>query len=261
MNEWCGEPAPTGEAGAHQVPAARLGVRARWIRRLGWATGGAVLASALWLAATMVAGQQVHDDRVRTSPAAASHKYRFAPDMCAATDLANFTGSGYALAPPQAGREGPQPNPDGISARQPALDRSLCHISLQRRASESANGNDAVRAYLLVTAEWHKRTDPRSEFDARHRAISQRPSVLADLVPRSSYQVTAIPGLGDAAYLVEARSLATSSLTSIDVAVCDGDFTYLMSFFETDHRHESNSAATADLLTRTAKATMKALRQ
>lgn len=136
-----------------------------------WAFGGALAASAVWAAAA-----------VAWEPAAAPdapdlHGYHLTANPCAGGALAPL----FAAAPPR-----------GLSAdpadtlRGAALARTEC--SAENLAGDSGGAYD-YRASLSV--ELHRTTDPRPEFDDRHRYT---PSSVTRLEP--------VPGLGDEAYLL-----------------------------------------------------------
>ncbi|MFF3031513.1 hypothetical protein ACFVS7_11005 [Streptomyces rubiginosohelvolus] len=164
---------------AEQGPAA--GGR-RWHGAL-WGVAGALTASAVWAAAVFgygIGGDGKPDAR----------GYRVESDSCAAMELKELA---RALGEPDSE---PATELDGIE--HPALHRIRCTVEfkeLDLGARSSDDGSGWTMGYQAsLTAELHKETDPRPEFEAS--------STLTEIEGSGVERVERVPDLGDRAYLL-----------------------------------------------------------
>ncbi|MFJ1589714.1 hypothetical protein ACIOD0_05575 [Kitasatospora albolonga] len=142
-----------------------------------WGAAGALLASAVW--ASAVFAYDIGGDRRPET-----HGYQLGERSCSALRLKALTASvGERIEPPELSSE-----PIG----HPALDSVACSVSLSSSATTSTGWSSGLTVWM--TAELHKETDPRAEFEARAGAKS----LLGNEPERSE----AVPGLGDRAYLL-----------------------------------------------------------
>ncbi|MGA6172839.1 hypothetical protein ACPEIF_21650 [Streptomyces sp. NPDC012600] len=142
-----------------------------------WGAAGALLASAVWASAVFVYG--IGGDRKPET-----HGYQLGERSCSALRLKALIASvGERIEPPELSSE-----PIG----HPALDSVACSVSLSSSATTSTGWSSGLTVWM--TAELHKETDPRAEFEARAGAKS----LLGNEPERSE----AVPGLGDQAYLL-----------------------------------------------------------
>ncbi|MFI7501037.1 hypothetical protein ACIBVL_21550 [Streptomyces sp. NPDC049687] len=163
-----------------------------------WAALGAVVASAAWAAGVFLIGTGADPDlRGYTAPS----------NLCNAADYSSFR----------------EEYPDNDSApthnnlEDDALDEGLCSLSLKKSSSSYAD------AYLYVQLDLHKKTDPGPEFTAAWKNYADS---------HSGYDVEAVTGIGDEAYLVSDDTTSGSSSGSLyaTLAVRDGWVTYTMSY-------------------------------
>ncbi|WP_329367318.1 hypothetical protein OG896_20125 [Streptomyces sp. NBC_00669] len=149
----------------------RFAPRRHWT----WGLGGLAVASALW-----TAGLHLYDDHRRAGPDL--HGYTLGASPCAGDGLTALTAALKATdteaVTPAAAHLGP------------ALDQIHCTLSVGARTP----GAVTSRYQVFVTIDLHKRTDPRAEFE------DQRGLDTGDLTPAE--HDTAVPGLGDEAYLL-----------------------------------------------------------
>lgn len=158
-----GGPVPGGGNGGGGNGGGRRGVL--------WGVGGAVLASAVWAAAVLLVPGIVTDG-AGNSPGVAG--YQVADDLCDTVKLAKFS----QLYPSQTG------TPYHYTTRHTALDDMYCSQYRKRLSSDS----DYFSIYLDV--QFHKKVDPRLEFEAQRSGLQQR-----------KYEISPVPGLGDDAYI------------------------------------------------------------
>ncbi|GKQ40516.1 hypothetical protein [Streptomyces sp. A012304] len=164
-----------------------------------WAALGAVVASAAWAVGVFVVGgaEDTPDLRGYSAPS----------NLCSSGDYASFK-SEY-------------PSDDGTptsnALKDAALDQSYCSVSLKK------TGSDYADAYLSLQLDLHKKTDPGPEFTATWKNYQEN---------HPGYDVEAVEGIGDEAYLVSEDTTSGSSSGSryATLAVRDGWTTYSMSY-------------------------------
>ncbi|MFE7336943.1 hypothetical protein [Streptomyces griseus] len=173
-----------------------------------WGVGGALVASVVW--ATAVFAYGIGGDRKPDL-----HGYRVESDSCAAIELKALAEVVGATEPEAAATE-----LDGIE--HPALHRIRCTVILTPPDAAAQGGEDGAKwtttYQASVTAELHKETDPRPEFEAS--------STLTEIDGVAVAQVERVPDLGDLAHLlvmednvmqlkvVEGGAVVTLSLTA-----------------------------------------------
>ncbi|MDX3802037.1 hypothetical protein [Streptomyces sp. AK04-3B] len=191
---------PYAQPGPYPVvgPPPPTGGGGAW-RAVLWAVVGAVAASAAWAAGVFLvpAGSDV-DLRGYSAPV----------NLCNSTDYSSFQ-SEYAAN---------DSTPTHNSLGDDALDEVLCNLSLKKTGSSYAD------AYLYVQLDLHKKTDPGPEFTATWKNYSES---------HSGYDVEAVTGIGDEAYLVSDDTTSASSSSGslyATLAVRDGWATYTMSY-------------------------------
>ncbi|MEU5286106.1 hypothetical protein AB0G97_19115 [Streptomyces sp. NPDC020755] len=171
----------------------------RRARRLLWAAAGAVVASAVWASAVFAYG--IGGDR-KPDP----RGYRVESDSCAAVELRALA---RAVGEPRAE---PSTELDGIE--HPALHRIRCTVDFTVAAARAPDGEEAsgwsTGYQASVTAELHKETDPRPEFEAS--------STLTEIDGTGVDRVERVPDLGDLAYLLIMED------ASMRVQVVEGGF-------------------------------------
>ncbi|MGW3217503.1 hypothetical protein ACWDBC_35435 [Streptomyces parvus] len=158
------------------------GGRQRW-RGVFWGVAGALTASAVWAAAVFgygIGGDGKPDAR----------GYRVESDSCAAMELKEL---GRALGVPATE---PATELDGIE--HPALHRISCTVNFTaavlRGRGDEENSGWSTGYHASLTAELHKETDPRPEFEAS--------STLTEVDGTGVDRVERVPDLGDLAYLL-----------------------------------------------------------
>ncbi|ROV64756.1 hypothetical protein [Streptomyces globisporus] len=164
---------------AEQEPAAG---RRRWHGAL-WGAAGALTASAVWAAAVFgygIGGDGKPDAR----------GYRVESGSCASMELKELA---RALGKPESETT---TELDGIE--HPALHRIRCTVDFPESDLGERGGEDGAGWYTgyqaSLTAELHKETDPRPEFEAG--------STVTDMDGTSVERVERVPDLGDQAYLL-----------------------------------------------------------
>ncbi|MBY8882781.1 hypothetical protein [Actinacidiphila acidipaludis] len=164
-----GEVPPAGDlvAGSGPDPVPRRRPPRHWV----WALGGAVAASAVWSAGVAAW------DPARGTPDLRGYHMTAAP--CAGHDLKPL----FDATPGRAFSADPSDTLWGS-----ALDSTECSAENLGRA----HGGTPYAYSAALSIELHKKTDPRPEFDDRHRTAL--PSVS---------KVETVPGLGDEAYLMD----------------------------------------------------------
>ncbi|MEV4614567.1 hypothetical protein AB0K43_18515 [Kitasatospora sp. NPDC049258] len=140
-------------------------------RGLLWGVGGAVLASAVWVAAVLTVPGIVTRGEAKAPDLAA---YEVVGNLCETVKLAKFS----QLYSAQSG------TPYHYTTRHAALDDMYCSQYRKKLSSDS----DYVSLYLDV--QLHRKVDPRAEFEAQRSGLQQR-----------KYEISAVPSLGDDAYL------------------------------------------------------------
>ncbi|MEU3057838.1 hypothetical protein [Streptomyces griseus] len=149
-----------------------------------WGVGGALVASVVW--ATAVFAYGIGGDRKPDL-----HGYRVESDSCAAVELTALAEVVGATEPEPATTE-----LDGIE--HPALHRIRCTVILTPSDAAAQGGEDEAKwtttYQASVTAELHKETDPRPEFEAS--------STLTEVDGVAVAQVERVPDLGDLAHLL-----------------------------------------------------------
>ncbi|WGP10425.1 hypothetical protein [Streptomyces sp. SH5] len=148
-----------------------------------WGVAGALTASAVWAAAVFgygIGGDGKPDAR----------GYRVESDSCAGMELKELA---TALGAPAAE---PATELDGIE--HPALHRIRCTVDFTTavlRAPDGDEGSGWSTGYQAsLTAELHKETDPRPEFEAG--------TTLTEIDGTGVDRVERVPDLGDSAYLL-----------------------------------------------------------
>ncbi|KQX64341.1 hypothetical protein ASD48_22150 [Streptomyces sp. Root1310] len=163
-----------------------------------WGAVGAVLASAAWAAGVFLVGAEDDPDL---------GGYSAPSNLCNSTDYSSFK------------EEYPDndSSPTHNSLEDDALDEGLCSISLKKSTSSYAD------AYLYSQLDLHKKTDPGPEFTAAWKNYADS---------HTGYDVEAVTGIGDEAYLVSNDTTSGSSSGSLyaTLAVRDGWVTYTMSY-------------------------------
>ncbi|MFK0186988.1 hypothetical protein ACIQV1_22585 [Streptomyces rubiginosohelvolus] len=158
------------------------GGRRRWHGAL-WGVAGALTASAVWAAAVFgygIGGDGKPDAR----------GYRVESDSCAAMELKELA---RVL-----GKSDSEPATELDGIEHPALHRIRCTVDFkeldlgERRGEDGSGWTMGYQASL--TAELHKETDPRPEFEAS--------STLTEIEGLGVERVERVPDLGDRAYLV-----------------------------------------------------------
>ncbi|MFD9321384.1 hypothetical protein ACFWDQ_27595 [Streptomyces sp. NPDC060053] len=163
-----------------------------------WAAVGAVLASAAWAAGVFLIGAEADPDL---------RGYSAPSNLCNSTDYSSFKDE----------YPDDDSSPTHNSLKDDALDEGLCSISLKKTTSSYAD------AYLYSQVDLHKKTDPGPEFTAAWKNYPDS---------HSGYDVEAVTGIGDEAYLVSDDTTSGSSSGSLyaTLAVRDGWTTYTMSY-------------------------------
>ncbi|MEU5367657.1 hypothetical protein ABZ362_01440 [Streptomyces sp. NPDC005951] len=172
---------PDAVSGFDQEQGPAAGSR-RWHGVL-WGAAGALTASAVWAAAVFgygTGGDGKPDAR----------GYRVESGSCAAMELKELA---RALGRPEAETT---TELDGIE--HPALHRIRCTVDFPESELGARDGEDGAGWYTgyqaSLTAELHKETDPRPEFEAS--------STLTEIEGSGVERVERVPDLGDRAYLV-----------------------------------------------------------
>lgn len=152
-------------------------------RALLWCAAGALVASAVWAAAVFaygIGGGGKPDPR----------GYRVESDTCASIELKALT---EVVGEPESD---PSTELDGIE--HPALHRIRCTITFapsEVTAVAGTSGGAWTTSYQAsMTAELHKATDPRPEFEAS--------GTLTEIDGMGVTRVERVPDLGDLAYLL-----------------------------------------------------------
>ncbi|MFJ9711514.1 hypothetical protein [Streptomyces sp. NPDC101234] len=176
-----------------------------------WAAVGAVVASAAWAAGLFLTGGfgDKADLRGYTAPA----------NLCSGADYSSFKEEYPA----------DDSSPTKNAMKDPALDESICSLSLKKTGSSYAD------AYLSLQVDLHKKTDPGPEFTATWKNYGDS---------HTDYDVTPVQGIGDEAYLVTqdtSNGSTTSGSRYATLAVRDGWMTYSMSYSAYLSSYESDT--------------------
>ncbi|UGY91382.1 hypothetical protein [Streptomyces gobiensis] len=226
-------PAPPGPPAAPPSPP-RKGLPG-WL----WGVSGAFLASAVWTAAMIATGGFGEKE-----PESDLAGYHFHSDMCRAFDRSALRGH-YS--------EDTDREPTQYSSEQDALDSSYCSVRLKAPGARSYD-----TTYVSFQVAWHKRANPEGEFEARMREYEHRESKTAD------YEVEAVDGLGEEAFLITDRSKRSDKVRWAKLAVRDGwvettlDWNDLSSATRTE---QPTKDRLRDMLTSDTKATLEALKK
>ncbi|MEU1408923.1 hypothetical protein ABZ471_42830 [Streptomyces sp. NPDC005728] len=205
-----GQPAPQPQAGVPgnpyaqppqygPVPVPPPGGGSGAGRAVLWVAVGAVVASAAWAAGLfLIAGK---------GDSADLRGYAAPSNMCSGADYSSFKDE-Y----PENGS-----SPTHNSLKDKALDESYCSLGLKKTGSSYAD------AYLSIQVDLHKKSDPAPEFTATWKNYGDS---------HTGYDVSAVSGIGDEAYLVSQDTTSGSSSGSryATLAVRDGWMTYTMSY-------------------------------
>ncbi|MEW2133835.1 hypothetical protein [Streptomyces sp. NPDC005435] len=198
-----------------------------------WAVVGAVVASAAWAAGVFLIG----------APGAADLRGYSAPsDLCTSADYSAFKDE-Y----PSTGTA-----PTHSSLKDPALHESYCSVGLKKTGSSYSD------AYLSLQLDLHRKTDPGPEFTATWKNYDDS---------HAGYDVRAVEGIGDEAYLVSRDTTSGSSSGSrfATLAVRDGWTTYIMGYsvYLTSYNTDQSPPALDDItdwLKSDTRATLKRLK-
>ncbi|RPE37846.1 hypothetical protein EDD90_0709 [Streptomyces sp. Ag109_O5-1] len=176
-----------------------------------WAAVGAVVASAAWAAGVFLTGGfgDKADLRGYTAPA----------NLCSGADYSSFKEE-YPV---------DDSSPTKNAMKDPALDESVCSLSLKKTGSSYAD------AYLSIQVDLHKKTNPGPEFTATWKNYGDS---------HTDYDVTPVQGIGDEAYLVTqdtSNGSTTSGSRYATLAVRDGWMTYTMYYSAYLSSYESDT--------------------
>ncbi|MFG2958964.1 hypothetical protein ACGF5O_35265 [Streptomyces sp. NPDC048291] len=163
-----------------------------------WAVVGAVVASAGWAAGLFLTGGFGSSADLRG--------YRAPANLCSSADYSSFKDE-YPV---------DDSSPTKNVMKDPALDQSYCSLSLKKTSTSYGD------AYLSMEVDLHKKTDPAPEFTATWKNYGDS---------HSDYDVTAVQGIGDEAYLVTqdtSNGSTTSGSRYATLAVRDGWMTFTM---------------------------------
>ncbi|NEC44512.1 hypothetical protein [Streptomyces sp. SID8016] len=146
-----------------------------------WAVAGALVASAVW--ASAVFGYGIGRDG-KPDP----RGYRVESDSCTAMRLPALT--------KVLGEQVSEPATELDGIEHPALHRIRCTVAFQTRDTPvgESGTRGSVEFGVSLTAELHKETDPRPEFEAS--------STLTEIDGSVVERVERVPDLGDQAYLL-----------------------------------------------------------
>ncbi|MBD0690629.1 hypothetical protein [Streptomyces sp. CBMA123] len=170
-----------------------------------WAFVGALLASAGWTTAVLVVPDLVSSD---SSPRSLG-SYHLSDDFCATAKPSRLLAT-YSVT---TDANSPSHNTD----RTAALDSMNCSMSLKR----TGGGSDSEYASVYIRADLHKAVNPAPEQDAGKEFYRTR-----------GYQITDIPGLGEAAFFIYKDDSGSGSYHSLfaEVQIRDGAMTYSISY-------------------------------
>lgn len=226
-------PAPQYYAPVAPAPQPGAGGRSGAGRAVLWAAVGAAVASALWGGGVLLLGKD--------SDAADLHGYTAKSDLCRTADLTAF-----ATEYPKA-----DDDPTTYTVEAPSLDTMSCNKSLKKDSSTYSD------AYLSISADLHKKTDPGPEFADTWLGYRQRGAA-------STYAVKAVSGFGDQAYLVTQDTVTADSeghdsgSREVTLAVRDGWMTYSMTWSAYASSLDTSPVATISQATQWVETSTKA---
>ncbi|MFD8480760.1 hypothetical protein [Kitasatospora sp. NPDC059673] len=139
---------------------------------LRWGIGGALVASAVWAATILTVPSLINDDSTPHTPNVAG--YRMVDNLCTTARLTTFSQL--------------YPTPSGTPYHYTTHHRALDEMYCSQYRKKVGGDQDYYTLYLQV--QLHHEVDPRPEFDAQREGLAQR-----------RYQISPVPGLGDAAYI------------------------------------------------------------
>ncbi|MER5527568.1 hypothetical protein ABT075_23735 [Streptomyces sp. NPDC002677] len=163
-----------------------------------WAVVGAVVASAAWAGGIFLTGG--------FGTRADLRGYQAPANLCSGADYSSFKDE-YPV---------DDSSPTKNVLKDPALDESYCSLSLKKTGSSYGD------AYLTMTVDLHKKTDPGPEFTATWKKYGDS---------HTDYDVSPVSGIGEEAYLVTqdtSNGSTTSGSRYATLAVRDGWMTYTM---------------------------------
>lgn len=197
--------------GMPPVEADRRGRRGGGLRRNAvWAFTGALIVSAGWAAAVFTLPGMVQSG----GSARPIRGYHVVDDLCSAAKPGKFQ-SLYTMV---------DTNPYHYSARHTDMDVMSCTADMKRGATSS----DWDYALIEMRANLHKSVDSAPEFTATKAAFQQRKA-----------EISAVPGLGDEAYLayIDERRTTSKSRTwhsaRYELQVRDGGMTFSLAWSAT----------------------------
>lgn len=240
--------APVGTPGAPVgVPGAPGGAgrgASGWL----WAIGGAVAASAIWGSLLFATGG------FSSEPSPDLAGYGYTSDLCAATSMTPFENAHFK-AKENTGTSSKDANPQHSGAQEKSLDTMWCNVSLQQ---ENASSSDYSSTWLYNTATLHKKADPAPEFADGYRSYEKQDTSVG-------YNVEAVQGIGDEAYLVTRNDQGSASSGSyVILGVRDGWMTYQSTWSSYASSSKSGkqptSAEVAAMLKTSATETLKRLK-
>ncbi|MDY0815508.1 hypothetical protein [Kitasatospora purpeofusca] len=178
-------------------------------RNATWAFVGAILASAVWTGTVLVVPGLVDDG----SAAKSLRGYHAVDRICDAGKLTAFRGK-YKMV---------DNYPLEHVGRTDSMDVMRCYALMKRTPADSETTDYAT---LDIRAELHRAVDSAPEFAALRQYFEQQ-----------KYEITAVPGLGEEAYLAYGDEPTSSDKTFHDInyhlQVRDGGMTY--SLYWTDN--------------------------
>lgn len=170
-----------------------------------WGVGGAVLASAVWGAAVIVNGG------FHSEPSADLAGYQFHQDMCDVVDTGAFK-EHYVPSDKDAEKS--------AHSTHAAQDVSTCSLRFKRDNNDDDYDDYETgyspTAYVDFSATWHKRSDPRPEFEAQVKGRHQ----LRD-TPKSKFNIVDVDEVGEEAFL-STESKEDGPLTGATLSIRDG---------------------------------------
>lgn len=224
-----GMPQPPG------TPAPAGGSRGGAGRAVLWAVVGAAVASALWGGGVVLLGKD--------SGKADLRGYTVKKDLCETADLSAFM------------TEYPKPDDDPASytSERDSLVQMYCSKSLEKDSTSYSY------AYVSIDANLHRKADPGPEFADNLKSFGDRKD------KDDRYNVTAIDGFGDEAYLVTRDTVTTDSdgkesgNRDVLLGVRDGWMTFQLSWTAyASSLEDSDKAPTLSQATEWVKAATKA---
>jgi hypothetical protein len=209
-------PPQSGYYGVQQQPAQPVagapGGRGGAGRAVLWAVVGAAVASALWGGGVVLLGKDSGEADLRG--------YKVQKDLCSSADLSAFKD------------EYPKPDDDPTSytSDRPTVAQMYCSESLDKNDDDSSVSGYSY-AYVSIEADLHRKSDPGPEFRDHWKSFADHGSA-----PDDKYEVTAVDGFGDEAYLItqdtaaDNQTSAMSGSRDVVLAVRDGWMTFTLSW-------------------------------